>query len=80
MTKDGSASRLSNHARVSSLRVSLLPLASFRGLPRCARSASLRERSVPFEVPSESADRPALAQLNVADLTTVRLAATAVDG
>ena len=42
MTKDGSRSRLSNHARVSSLHASLLPLASFRGLSHCARSASLR--------------------------------------
>ena len=52
MTKDGSASRLSNHAPVSSLLTSLLPLTSSRGLSRWARSASLRERSAPFEVPA----------------------------
>ena len=45
MTKDGSASRLSNHAPVSSLLTSLLPLASSRGPARFARPASLRERS-----------------------------------
>ena len=32
---------------------SLLPLTSSRGLPRPARSASLRERSAPFEVPPD---------------------------
>ena len=57
MTKDGSRSRLSNHAPVSLLPASLLPLASSRGLPRWARSASLRERSAPFEVPPD-AGRP----------------------
>ena len=49
MTKDDSRSSLSNHALVSSLLTSLLPLASSRGLSRCARSASLRERSAPFD-------------------------------
>ena len=63
-SKDGSASRLSNHAPVSSLPASLLPLASSRGLPRWARSASLRERSAPFDFPPEKAGRPAIAQLN----------------